>query len=120
MKMRPAWKVSKAEYEGPFGWHRLGREKVEAIHLKLASFESMTWFNILINSKKFNHTVPTEKLAKEAQARLVELELDDRDELVSLRVSGAERIWGLREKNAFVLLWWDPKHEVYPSPKKHT
>lgn len=120
MKMRPAWKVSKVERGGPFGWHHISREQAETIRSKLSSFESMTWFDILIDSKKFHHIVATEKLSKEAQKRLIEIELDDQDELVSLRLGGTERVWGLREKNAFLLLWWDPEHKVYPSPKKYT
>lgn len=35
-------------------------------------------------------------------------------------VLGLERIWGHRWDHVFYPIWWDPKHEVCPSTKKHT
>jgi len=37
------------------------------------------------------------------------------DALVSLRLSGKERVWGILQENALLLLWWDPGHEICPS-----
>jgi hypothetical protein len=67
-----------------------------------------------------NHRVSVEILCKEARDRLSELKLDDVDELLSLRLTGAQRIWGILEHNVVSLLWWDPNHQVCPSPKKYT
>ena len=86
----------------------------------MASLESMTWGSILVRDKKQNHTVAVTSLCKEAQDRLLDIQLDDQDALVSLRFGSRERAWGFREKNYFFLIWWDPEHKVCPSFKKHT
>jgi|GEM_PF-4439312 len=36
------------------------------------------------------------------------------DEVLSLRVTKAERVWGLKAPVGIDLLWWDPAHSVYP------
>ncbi|MDQ1010386.1 hypothetical protein QFZ82_004871 [Streptomyces sp. V4I23] len=51
--------------------------------------------------------------------RLDELGFGDRTEIQRLRFTGKQRLYGFLVGNVFVL-WWDPEHEVYPSPLKHT
>ena len=87
------------------------------LHGKLKSFEAMTWGEIL---NRNNHLVPVDSLSKAAYDRLCALHLDDLEELLSLRLSGKERIWGILEHNVVTLLWWDPEHLVCPSKLKHT
>ncbi len=84
---------------------------------KLGQFESMTWFQI---DAAGSHPIEVYKLIKVARDRLEELKLDDFDELYSLRLTGTQRLWGIRDRNVFRALWWDPEHEICPSPKKHT
>jgi len=62
---------------------------------------------ILVQAKKNNHFVPVDQLCKEARDRLAELRLDEVDGLTSLRLSGTERVWGIREYNVLMILWWD-------------
>jgi hypothetical protein len=103
----------------PFGWHELQRPKLEEILQKLGQFESMTWNEILVKHKKRNHSVEVYKLCSRAQKRLETLRLD-LDQIVSLRLSGEERVWGYRIEHTLNLLWWDPLHEVCPSEKRNT
>jgi hypothetical protein len=42
------------------------------------------------------------------------------EDLTSIRIAGAERIWGFKNGKYFFLLWWDPDHTVYPVEKRHT
>ena len=116
----PAWRISRMEFVDPFGWHTLDVEKVLYIQRKLIDFESMTWREILVDARKQNHTVSVESLGKQARDRLAEIDLDDLDELTSLRLSGAERVWGIIDQGIMNLLWWDPEHQVYPVEKKNT
>jgi hypothetical protein len=116
----PSWRVSRLEFVDPFGWHDVDALKIREIRQKLANFESMTWNDILIKAKKQNHSVPLSRLCKEAQDRLIEMRLDNLDELVSLHLSGIERVWGFRMHAVFHVLWWDPHHRVCPSLLKHT
>ena len=80
----------------------------------------MTWDQILVKGKKSHHLVEITKLCKAAQDYLAETSIEDIDEVLSLRLSGTERIWGILDRGVVELLWWDPKHEICPSLLKHT
>jgi hypothetical protein len=104
----------------PFGWHELTKEKLSEIRTKLAGFENSTWNDILVGSNKQNHRILVEKLDKEAKDRLIQLHLDDIDDVISLHLTGTERVVGIQHDVALTLLWWDPHHQVCPSYLKHT
>ncbi len=114
-RLNPSWQVSRLEMVDPFGWHTIEKDKLLEIRSKLASFESQTWNEILVRDKKRNHTVFVSGICKEAQDRLSEIGLGDIEEIVSLRLSGPERIWGIRHLSILILLWWDPHHQIWPS-----
>lgn len=108
------------ELVDPFGWHRLDGSTLLEIQKKLGHFETMTWFEILVKAKKQYHSVPVTDLTKAARDRLEEIGLDDVDRLISLRLSGQERVWGVLYDHVLSLIWWDPEHQICPSLKKHT
>jgi hypothetical protein len=108
------------EFIDPFGWHIVTSDIANLIRDKLRHFESMTWSELLVAAKKQNHTVAVSALCGRAQNRLKELGLDDVDGLLSLRLSGKQRVWGILQAGVLGLLWWDPEHEVCPSLKKNT
>jgi len=85
------------------------------IRSKLAAFEKLTWKEILVNQGHRHHSVPTVGICKEAQDCLEETGYGGLEEIVSLRLAGAERVWGVMESGVLVLLWWDPHHEVWPT-----
>ena len=97
----------------PAEWRRLWE------HLR--ELEKKHWYEILVAGKKFNHNVEIGQLSPTAQSRLKELFNPlDFDELLSLRLTGKERIWEILDCGVVTLLWWDPKHEVCPYHLKHT
>ncbi len=101
----PSWRLHRLEIAEPFGgWHELEGSKLLFIREKLANFESMTWNEILIHARIQNHTVGVDQLTSNARQRLVELRLDDIDGLVSLRLSGKERIYGILNGSVLLLL----------------
>jgi hypothetical protein len=104
----------------PFGWHEIERGKIDDIRQKLIQFEGKSWNEILIKGKRWNHSVLVDDLCKDAKDRLLNMGQDDVEELVTLHLSGLERIWGIRDMGVLKLLWWDPYHQVCPSLKKHT
>ncbi len=118
--LTPAWRISSIQTVDPFGWHQIDGQKLIEIHAKLSEFEKRTWNDILVVNKKQNHAVCLGSLCKAARDRLVQLQLDDVEQFVSLRLSGAERVWGIRTHNVLTILWWDPDHEVCPSLKRNT
>lgn len=99
----------------PFGWHELGSGKFAEIRQRLSELERLTWNEILVINSYWNHAVQRYRLSPEAQARLRELRLDDQEELISIRLSNFERVWGIRIEGAMTLLWWDPTHAVCPT-----
>jgi hypothetical protein len=118
MRLKPAWRVGRLELCDPYGWHELQGDEILEVLSKLKSFESMLLAEILGSSQ--HHQVKTESLCKEARDRLEELNLDDIEELLSLRVTGVKRVWGILEHNVVILLWWDPDHQVCPAPLRNT
>jgi ABC-type arginine transport system ATPase subunit len=98
----------------------MDKDTLLEIRQKLVGFESMTWHEILVRGKKRNHSIPLNQLERKAQKRLEDLRLEDRDDLISLRLAGRQRIWGFRQGPVLSLLWWDPEHLVCPARKKHT
>ncbi|MEO6195693.1 MAG: hypothetical protein ABIS20_21945 [Thermoanaerobaculia bacterium] len=98
----------------PYGWHAVSAETLLSIREKLAHFETMTWNEILVTGKKRNHSIRVAAIASEAQQHLEEMGIA-LDEVISLRLSGAERVFGYLDNGVLVLLWWDPDHQVCPS-----
>ena len=113
---RPAWRFSVMDFEGPFHCNVDGTTAMN-IHGKLKGFETMSWIEIESGG---SHNVSKDKLDPAAKKRLATLKQDDVDELFSLRLTGKQRVWGIREVNVLKILWWDPEHSVCPAPKKHT
>jgi hypothetical protein len=117
---RPSWRVRRMEMADPFGWHRLDPRTLRAVRDKLGNFETMTWREILGAAGGQNHFISVDKLVPEARRRLIQLKLEDIDELLSLRLSGKQRVWGILSEGVAALLWWDPDHRICPSRLKHT
>lgn len=117
---KPSWRFSNIQTTDPYGWHNLTTERLYQLIDRIKHFETMTWNEILIKAKKYNHSVAIWRLEKKARDRLSELRLDDVDELVSLRIDGGGRVWGIRHNAVLLLLWWDPDHQVCLSTLKHT
>lgn len=42
------------------------------------------------------------------------------DSLARFRLGGTQRLYGFLVEHEFHVLWWDPRHEIWPSEKKHT
>ena len=117
----PVWSIQHFDIQSDWG---KGRIEVPAhlwddLFVKLRNYESMTWGEIM-KDKDHNHSVAVTQLIPEAQERLKQLNQDDVDSVFRLRLSGKQRVWGIRDRQILKLLWWDPEHEICPSVKKHT
>ena len=109
--MHIAWHFRDLDHEGPFGWHVCDRETlVETIMKRIESFETMRWKEI---PAKLLHPIKISDLAPAAQKRLEEIEQMDIAELWCLRIGKKPRVWGIRDRLYFRVLWWDPDHAVY-------
>ncbi|MEW5928007.1 MAG: hypothetical protein AB1941_11015 [Gemmatimonadota bacterium] len=108
---KPVWLLQKVDFDGPWCWKKMDIETMLRVWGRLSSFETMTFGEI---EGKKNHSIPKEQLCPRAQERLREIELDDYDAVLSLRVTKQERVWGIKTTGGVLLLWWDPEHSVYP------
>ena len=116
----PSWRVASMDRDGPFGWNSVScKTFLSDIWPKLRGYEAMTWKQIHAAPKK-NHSTKVSSLSKKARDRLAEIEQDDLTTLFRFRLTGKQRLWGIKRDIYFDILWWDPKHEVCPSKKKHT
>ena len=114
----PSWQLRSLDSEGSWGWKVVSKDLVtQDIIPKLQSFESMHWNDILGRN---SHEISVDRICKEAKKRLQELKHVDIENLVSLRLTGKNRIWGIRNGSILRILWWDPDHTVYPVELKHT
>ena len=111
------WRFSIMDTGGPFPFAGLKAKTWRRILEKMRQWDSMTWAELTGDD---NHAIPIDRLSPEAQNRLIEIGQDDIDEIFSLRMTGRERLIGIRDRHVFRLLWWDPEHRVCPSQKKHT
>lgn len=66
-----------------------------------------------------NHNVPGDDLIKDARSRLGKLQIHE-DEIFSLSLDNKEQLWEILDAGIFRIIWYDPKHEICPSKKKHT
>lgn len=54
---------------------------------------------------------------RDAAKRLAE-KYEGRDSIARIRLTGEKRLYGFLEGNEFHVVWWDPKHNIWPSQKK--
>jgi hypothetical protein len=102
---------------GPWGWSNFDVLKIQELLKRIFEFQKFTLQEL---RNTHSHLVDVAELDPKAQKRLKEIKKDDLDQLYSLRLSGRERMWAIKDGNLLWLLWWDPHHEVCPSYKKHT
>ena len=111
------WRFSIMDRGGPFSFEGVKAKVWKRILEKLRQWDSMTWGEI---EGPENHAISVEQLSPQARNRLMEINQDDIDEVFSLRLTGRERLIGIRDRHVLRVLWWDPEHGVCPSSKKHT
>lgn len=122
---KPSWNFSSCDMEK---WSLYSPEVQQIFWDEILShfrdWETQTWREILVSSKKQNHSIDTAKLNKAATDRLAKLYVEA-ESLVSLRLQGTHRIYGHMRGSVFNILWIDLNHGdnttcVCRSHKKHT
>jgi hypothetical protein len=118
-KKQFCWRVEELDWEGQWGWSQASRDEIlRTIVPKLHNYESMTWAQV--EGPSGSHSVEFDQLCPEAQARLTEIGRGELENLFSVRITGEQRVWGIKDVAILRLIWWDPSHSVCPSEKKHT
>ena len=117
----PSWCFSACDTQF---WTFSAEQLMYIILPRLKQWEALTWNEILVRSKKENHSIDTQLLNKTARYRLDELMLET-NAIISLRMQGTYRLYGYRIGSVFYILWFDTNHGdndtcVCRSRKKHT
>jgi hypothetical protein len=113
-----SWRFSAADRGGPFTWTAFPPERLEQLLRKFADYEGLDLSGLRnVRSEHEPHT-----LEKAARDRLAALGLETLDRVVSYHLQAKERVWCLTYPDSGIMfvLWWDPGHNVYRTPKKHT
>lgn len=89
---------------------------------KLKDNEGMTWREIFSASGGRAHGTNSHyenvaDLIPEAQKRWSDLKLEEYDRVFSLRLTNLHRLYGILEGGVFRIVWFDQKHEIYPTKK---
>src|SRR6266496_3343135 len=137
----PAWRFSLADVEHP-KWsvldshedivydpndssgtailHTFSKSIDGALMELLKARESTTWGVLLTQTggrtKGTNsHHILMKNLIRDAQKRAAELDIVEY-QLLSLRLDGTHRVFGILEEGVLNIIWFDRDHEICPSP----
>lgn len=110
---------SLCDHDGPWPLHTEESGKLREVLEKVSEWECLSWGEVEASSLYESYGDLTDCPNRQAVNRLVS-EYESLDHIGRFRLAGRERLYGVREGGDFFILWWDPRHEVWPSPKKHT
>ncbi|NBU71866.1 MAG: hypothetical protein EBS53_10540 [Bacteroidetes bacterium] len=107
------YRLKTIDSEGPWGWNHL-RHNWKEIVSKLDDYQTRAWDEILkdCGGRKAgtnHHPISVQELNKCAIKRIAALGMDE-ENVFSLRLSGRERVYGIRRGIYFDMLWFDPTH----------
>jgi hypothetical protein len=118
------WAFDNLDNDGCFKFD-VSREDFEHQEVldKIIKYSSMTWREILQQThdggKSKHHFLRYESLSGEAQMRLQSKKLEEAsDSIFSFALTNLLRIIGIRDKEKFHVLWYDPEHKVCPSKRR--
>ncbi len=107
---KPSWKFNlRDKYCWQFSKDNVGDEFWDRILGHFDSWESQTWQDILVASSKQNHHIEVNRLNKLARDRLQQLHIEV-ESVVSLRLSGNHRLYGIMDGSSFCIIWFDNAH----------
>jgi hypothetical protein len=120
LKQSPVWRFADFDWDGPWG-EIACQARIVSIrsHLEehLASFETMTWGEILrasggkaVGKGTNHHEIPRDKFKGSAKKRL-EAKKVFAEKIMSLRLDAGTRLYGIRDGNCLRILWFDPDHK---------
>lgn len=117
---RLAWRFTHADHEGRWRFCDLQGDELRDVLQKMSHLESMTVGEVRATRKLFKEYELPGGLIDEAIQRLVDMGRDDMTAIHRLEFTGTQRLYGFLHSNVFHVVWWDPKHEIWPSKKRHT
>ncbi|QSZ47248.1 hypothetical protein [Arthrobacter sp. D5-1] len=117
LERKLVWRFNQIDREGQWSPTNIASSELGNLFDKMASFETMTIGEIFAPGSEHGKSYEVSKMPAPSQRRLQDIERDDETEIVRLRCGGAPRLYGFLREHIFHILWWDPRHEVWPSSK---
>jgi hypothetical protein len=115
----PTWGFEWLDYHGEYCLKKADEQEARAITRFLAEYGRKKWSDIDRDSS--HHHISKGSLSKDVEKYLQKINKTDfADDLFSFRVTSENRLIGLRLDCKFEALFWDPRHQICPSVKKHT
>ncbi|WP_200827512.1 hypothetical protein [Thermomonospora echinospora] len=109
------------DHEGPWGFDKVEPETLRWLFDRLGQLETMTVNEIFNRGDYPGKDYDVETIPNvEALDRLEQIGLADMTKIWCLRLQGEPRLYGFLHGHVFHIVWWDPKHEIWPSRLKHT
>lgn len=109
------------DYEGPFCLGKSDAATIVDVLMKLRNFESLTIRELFRPGSEHGKTYAVAEVPNPlVMERLTALGMADETEISRLRLTGTQRLYGFVKESEFYPVFWDPKHEIWPSTKKHT
>lgn len=122
LSKNPVWSFRRMDMSHPRWSIRSCKSLYESIIAKLRDLEGLTWQEIMSasggrSSGTNSHFEDVADLCKEARDRMLELHMEDEDRIFSLRLTSLERLYGILDEGTFFIIWYDPRHEIYPTAR---
>jgi hypothetical protein len=114
---KASWRVSRIQLIDPYGWHELDSTGIQRVKDRLASLERSTWRDIFIRDARHNHQIEVNSLKCPLAKEWMAQNLPDQPYLWTIRVTQLERIWGILSEGAYQIVFWDPNHLIWETPK---
>lgn len=116
---RICWRFCHVDHDGPWGFDKVDPLAMRDIMQWLSKMESMTVREIFSGHPGKDYDVDALPNG-DAVRRLDVLGLADMTKIWRLRATGKGRLYGFLHGNVFHVVWWDPEHEIWPTPLKYT
>ncbi|HEX5597025.1 MAG TPA: hypothetical protein VFX61_13570 [Micromonosporaceae bacterium] len=84
---------------------------------RLRDMEQLTPVQVFSGELGKDYGDPARLPCKPARQRLSELGLADETCISRLRIGSMSRLYGFRRDPEFYAVFWDPKHEIWPSKR---
>ncbi len=121
-QLNMTWCTTQSDIEGAWSWGEARAwtqsEWETEILPKFSEYEKQKWAEIDAHNSgtghKMHHEQEVHTLAKEAQDRWIENNLEQFETAFRFRLGGKKRAWGYRLQAHFHLVWWERNHKIYP------
>lgn len=112
------WRCTWIDLAGDWGFENVPSETIWGeIIPRLHDLENNTWGEIYGKRDGSTHPMPVDKIETPAAGRLREIGRGVYDTLFQINVRAGIRLWGIRDRAIFYLIWYDPDHTVYIQKK---